>query len=74
MTLGQRIKHFRKAAKKSQKDIYAETDIPQTTLSGWENDICEPGATAIIKMAKAFGVSVIQLLYEENQRRKSKAG
>jgi Predicted transcriptional regulators len=62
MTLGQRIKLYRKQAKKSQKDIEQEAQIPQTTLSGWENDKSEPTVSDAIKLAKALKVSVTELI------------
>lgn len=65
MSFGKRLKSFRIAVKKSQKDIEFETQIPQTTLSGWKNDKAEPTALDIMKLASALGVSLSQLLTEE---------
>lgn len=37
-TLGQKIKAARKARTISQQQLAAETGVPQTTISSWEND------------------------------------
>jgi len=62
MTFGQRLKYFRKKVRKSQKKIEGETGIPQTTLSGWENDISEPTVSDIVKLATAFDIQPSDLL------------
>ena len=62
MTFGERLKKIRQSVQKSQKQIQIETGIPQTTLSGWENDISEPTASDIIKLATVFNITVTQLL------------
>ena len=67
MLLGERIRFFRNRASKSQKDIEAETNIPQTTLSGWETGVSEPRASELQKLATAFGVTVTELLTEQTQ-------
>ncbi|GMB00398.1 helix-turn-helix transcriptional regulator [Pelosinus sp. IPA-1] len=64
MSLGKRIKLFRNQLRKSQKEIESITGIPQTTLSGWENDNSEPAASDIIKLASVLRVTVNDLLYE----------
>lgn len=65
MALGQKIKHFRQRAKKSQRDIQVDTGIPQTTLSGWEAEKFEPKASELQKLATALGVSVAELLSDQ---------
>lgn len=65
MTLGERLRHFRIKALKTQKGVESEIKIPQATLSGWENDISEPGASDLTKLAKCYGVSELKLLYDK---------
>lgn len=67
MTIGQRLKIFRRKIRKSQKDIEGEVGIPQTTLSGWENDISEPTASDIVKLSTALCVTVTELLSDSPQ-------
>ena len=62
MTLGTKIRYYRNHQKKSQKDIAVRTGIPQTTLSGWENDKSEPTISDAKKLAIALGVTVNELL------------
>lgn len=64
ITIGEKVRHYRNKAKKSQRNIKFETDIPQTTLSCWERDQCEPTASDIVKLATALGVTVNELLGE----------
>jgi transcriptional regulator with XRE-family HTH domain len=66
MTLGSRIKFFRNQLRMSQKDIEMKTNIPQTTLSGWENDKYEPTLSDAKKLATALGVTVSDLLGEND--------
>lgn len=73
MTLGERLKHFRIEANKTQKSVELEIGIPQSTLSGWENDIAEPGSSDLIKLASHYRVSVLKLLYD-NPPGKKKTG
>lgn len=68
MTFGQRIKVFRQRVSKSQKDIEAETEIPQATLSGWENDKSEPCVSDAVKLAAALGVTVAELIDGPDQQ------
>ncbi|MBP2652207.1 MAG: Helix-turn-helix domain [Firmicutes bacterium] len=74
MAIGRLIRKFRQAANKSQKALQDETGIPQTTLSGWENNKTEPQATQLRKLALALGVSVGELIGENAEARKSQAG
>lgn len=61
-TLGQRLRYYRSLSNKSQKQVENETGIPQTTLSGWENDSYEPKATEIKLLAECYSISIHQLL------------
>jgi|GEM_PF-1683322 len=71
MTLGQRLKYFRKKARKSQKSIEKEIGIPQATLSGWENDNSEPTVSDIVKLAKAFYLQPYKLLEDPSDENES---
>lgn len=67
-SLGERLKDYRKQAKKSQKFIEAETGIPQNTLSGWENDKSEPTISDARKLAVALGISLVELIEGKDQQ------
>lgn len=67
LTLGQRLKFFRKRENKSQKDIFRALDIPQSTLSGWERDKFEPTVSNAVKLAKYLKVSLPDLIGESEK-------
>ena len=67
MTFGQRIRFYRQRINKSQKIIEAETGIPQTTQSGWENDKTEPTVSDAQKLAAALGVTLAELIEGQDQ-------
>lgn len=67
LTLGQRLKFFRKRENKSQKDIFHALDIPQSTLSGWERDKFEPTVSNAVKLAKYLKVSLPDLIGESEK-------
>lgn len=67
MTLGEKIRLYRREKKLSQKEVEIVTGIPQTTLSGWENDKTEPGISDFIKLAAALKVSMTDLLADQEE-------
>lgn len=67
MQLGDKLRFFRNKVSKSQKKVGAETGIPQTTISGWENGISEPTLSDAHKLANALGVTVNDLLDDTDQ-------
>lgn len=67
-TFSKRLRYLRRLAGKSQKQIFKETGIPQTTISCWENAIGEPSVSDLPKLAVALGVSVSDLLDESQAR------
>jgi transcriptional regulator with XRE-family HTH domain len=61
MTIGQRIRKYRKAKKLSQKDLAERLNVYQTHISKWEKDEFAPGAESVAALAKALGVSIADL-------------
>jgi transcriptional regulator with XRE-family HTH domain len=59
---------LRKKKKLSQDKLSELTGVPQTTLAYWETTGQLTGRKAILKMAKALGVSVGELLRDEKSR------
>lgn len=66
MNFGKRICAWRLKLGKSQKQVEAETGIPQRTLSDWENDKSEPTLSDAVKLTAALGISINQLIGEPN--------
>ena len=56
------LKILRKEKNLSQPDLAKELNVSKAIISFWENDIYEPTATHIIKVAKFFDVSIDDLL------------
>lgn len=62
MQLGNRIRTLRLELKMSQTELGKRALIPQTTISDWENSKSIPNVEGIKRIAKALGVSVVELL------------
>lgn len=61
-TIGKRIKALREDADMSQKALAQRSGITEATLSRYENDLREPKATALIKLAAELNTSTDFLL------------
>lgn len=65
MSLGERIKHFRKLYGMSQGELASALGYPdgegQSTVSSWERDRTEPSRDMVQKIAGAIGVSVADI-------------
>jgi transcriptional regulator with XRE-family HTH domain len=59
---GERLKALRERAGLSQPQLAAAAELPLTTLRNWEQGRREPLASAIVRLAKALGVSADVLL------------
>lgn len=59
------LAYLRSARRLTQQELSARTGIPQRTLAHWERTGKLAGRMAILKLAKAFGVSVNELLQAE---------
>jgi len=64
MTLGERIKNFRKG-RFSQAELADIIGVHENTLRRWELGERSPDADALMKLSKALGVSISELM-EEN--------
>lgn len=58
----ERLKELRNEKELSQDDLAKQTGISRSAISAWENGSRVPAATAIITLAKFFGVSSDYLL------------
>lgn len=60
MLFKDRLKQLRKKKKMTQEALAEASGIPLNTLRGYEQDQRFPGFPAIVKLAKALGVSCDQ--------------
>ena len=67
MKLGYRIRKLRLENSMSQNDLGKQIGVPQTTLSGWERGEGCPNAFVLPGLAAALGVTVSDLLGEQQR-------
>ena len=60
--LGATIKHLRTEHKMTQPDLAKIIGVSNGMISFWENNVCEPTASNIIKLCQVFDVSADYLL------------
>ena len=58
--IAKNIKHFRDVKNLSQKEICADSGVPQGQYSRIENGKVEPSVSTLEKLAKVFGVSIAE--------------
>lgn len=68
MTTGARIKAARKAAGMTQAELAAKLGISFQSVAQWENDLRNPKYETLQKIALALGMSVSQLLSDDQQK------
>ncbi len=67
MNIGQNIKTFRKGKNMSQKEVISAINMEAAQYSRIENGKTEPSISTLERIAKALGVSIIDLLsFEKN--------
>lgn len=59
------LHYLRTQAGLTQDEVAELTGIPQTTLTTWERSGLLPGRKAIVRLAKAYRVSIQKLLRAE---------
>ena len=69
MSLGQRLKQLRQEKSWSQDEFADHAQIDGRQVSRYENDKVMPSVDVVIKMAKAFNVSLDYLLVDDTGRR-----
>lgn len=62
MNIGERLRKARKRIGKRQCDIAKEVGITQPTVSAWESGDAEPGKWILRRVAKAYEISLEQLI------------
>lgn len=63
MTLGERIHQLRKANRWTLSDLSLRTELSISYHSDIENDRTDPSLKTLVKLADAFGIKVIEVLY-----------
>jgi transcriptional regulator with XRE-family HTH domain len=69
VSLGKKLKALRKEKGWSQDEFAHEAQIDGRQVSRYENDRVMPSIEVVIKMAKAYDVSIDYLLVDDAQRR-----
>lgn len=62
MNFNKNIKLLRKRRGKTQDDLAVALGMKRSTLSGYENNVAEPGLDALMKFSKYFGIAIDTLL------------
>ncbi len=63
MTLGERVKSLRKERGWTLKDLAARTELSVSYHSDIETDRTDPALKTLVKIADAFDMKVIEVLY-----------
>ncbi|MDP3478231.1 MAG: helix-turn-helix transcriptional regulator [Desulfoprunum sp.] len=69
MSLGNKIKQLRQEKSWSQDELAFHASIDGRQVSRYENDKVTPSVDVVIKLAKAFDVSVDHLLIDNTPKR-----
>ena len=65
-TFNKRLKELRIKKNLSQEELARRTNLSQTSIYHWEIGTCPPNSTAVVKLAKYFGVTTDYLLGESD--------
>lgn len=65
MTVGERLKAARKRRNKTQQQIADELGCKQPTIADWESGRVLPKTREIRAVARAYGITPMQLLPDE---------
>ena len=69
MSLGNKIKQLRQEKSWSQDELAYHASIDGRQISRYENDKVTPSVEVVVKLAKAFDVSVDHLLFDNAPKR-----
>ena len=62
MNFAKNIKFLRKRRGRTQDDVASALGLKRSTLSGYENNVAEPGIEVLIAFSKYFEIAVDTLL------------
>lgn len=66
LNIGDRITQLRKQQKVSQEQLAKQTGVSRTMMGNYERNDNTPSVEVLLKLAKAFGVSVDYLIGESD--------
>ncbi|EGT4050745.1 helix-turn-helix transcriptional regulator [Clostridioides difficile] len=64
MSIGYKLKHYRKNNMLSQMELSKITGIAQTTISDLEKDKYIPKIDTLCKLVKALDADLVEIIYE----------
>lgn len=67
MNIGKKIKKYREDKKMTQKDIAEILELEPSTISKYELGMIEPNIESIKKLAETFGITIDELLKDEEK-------
>lgn len=67
MTLGERIKNYRKELGLSQEELAEKINVSRQAITKWENDSGIPDIDNLISLSKIMGVSLDELVMGEKE-------
>lgn len=68
MYFSSNIKFLRNRRKKTQNDLSVVLGMKRSTLSGYENNVAEPGISALLRYSKYFGIAIDTLIQTDLQK------
>lgn len=72
--ISQRLKQARLEAGMSQKDVYQQLGIGQSTFSAWETGVSEPGICVFLQLCSIYDISDIAGYFGHVKKRQVSAG
>lgn len=67
MSVGNKIKEYRELSKMTQKDIAEILKVEPGTISKYESGIIEPNIESLKRLAETFGITVDELINDEEK-------
>ena len=68
MTVGQKIRHYRKQLGLSQEELAQKMQVSRQTVSLWENDQTMPTIDNLVRLKEIFGVSIDEILTRQPEQ------
>ncbi|MHB0820281.1 helix-turn-helix domain-containing protein [Stutzerimonas stutzeri] len=68
MTIATNLKRIREAKKLTQREVWESAGIAKSSLTAYEAGRSDPTGDAIVKLAKALGVTTDELLLNDQER------
>ena len=62
MNFGENFKNIRKQCGLSQQEVADKSQIKQSSVSDWENDVSRPDYEKLIALAELYDVTLYELL------------